>query len=362
MGPRATTGFTTPGFPTAIPVHLFGTGSDGRLYWKEWSANRDNTGPWSGPITDKVLGAPPTAVARWIAGLGADRLDVFAIGVPPDNQLYHWAWPATLPVQAFPSAASWQGPSWLGDVLTSAPEAVSDSQNRMNVFARGPNNELLHLRFEQRSFGVFQHWQRWEDLGGALASAPRAVAPWASAFGARGVLHVFIQDQNNDLRHRWFDGVSWGKWETLAGGVTARPGAATIGSTDTVLVAYNVAGVIETQLWESGAWTRHEILTGSVAPTSEPCVHPPIATWIYAGYRRGEGAHVLAQDANGLLVAKRREVQEWSPPNTWEPAGGGVVVSPPQARVRDPATTVGPSGVDVFARGTNDAAYHWTYQ
>nr|WP_256989105.1 DUF346 domain-containing protein [Bacillus sp. EB106-08-02-XG196] len=54
----------------------------------------------------------------------------------------------------------------LGGTLTSEPAAVSWNPNRIDVFARGQNNNLIHKWWNGRS------WSNWENLGGTLTSAP----------------------------------------------------------------------------------------------------------------------------------------------------------------------------------------------
>jgi len=54
-------------------------------------------------------------------------------------------------------------------------------------------------------------WGGWESLGGILQSTPKAVA-WSA-----NRLDVFGVGTDYALYHRWWDGSSWGGWESLGG-------------------------------------------------------------------------------------------------------------------------------------------------
>ena len=154
--------------------------------------------PRSGvPTQWESLGGTLTSgpgVSSW----AANRLDVFARGT--NNDLMHrWY------------DGNWSGWESLGGTLASDPAAVSWAGNRVDVFAGGPNDDLIHRWYDG-------NWSAWESLGGTLTSGP-GVSSWAA-----NRLDVFVRGPNDDLMHRWYDG-NWSGWESLGGMLTSRPAA-----------------------------------------------------------------------------------------------------------------------------------------
>jgi hypothetical protein len=93
----------------------------------------------------------------------------------------------------------------LGGTLISPPEVVSWDEDRIDVFAVGTDSALWHRWWDGSS------WGGWESLGGVLESTPKAVS-WSA-----GRLDVFAVGTDSALWHRWWDGSSWGGWESLGG-------------------------------------------------------------------------------------------------------------------------------------------------
>jgi autotransporter-associated beta strand protein len=156
------------------------------------------------PLPPESLGGVLTSgpdVSSW----ASNRLDVFAKGT--DNQLWHKWW----------DGASWNGWEPLGGQLTSDPTAVSWGPNRIDVFAKGTDNALWHKWWDGAS------WNGWEPLGGVITSAPD-VSSWGS-----NRLDVFARGTDNALWHKWWDGSSWSGWELLGGALTSGPGAVSWG-------------------------------------------------------------------------------------------------------------------------------------
>ena len=63
-------------------------------------------------------------------------------------------------------------------------------------------------------------WGGWESLGGILESPPKAVS-WSV-----NRLDIFAVGTDSALWHRWWDGSSWGGWESLGGILESPPDAA----------------------------------------------------------------------------------------------------------------------------------------
>jgi glucose/arabinose dehydrogenase len=103
----------------------------------------------------------------------------------------------------------WDGP---GGAIKDAPAVASGSAGRLDVFARGTDNQLWHKWW-------VNGWSHWEPLGGVLASGPAAVA------SSGGRLDVIVKGQDNQLWHRWYQG-AWSAWEPLGGTTNDAPAIA----------------------------------------------------------------------------------------------------------------------------------------
>jgi len=76
-------------------------------------------------------------------------------------------------------------------IVTSAPAVSSTDQNRLQVFARGRNNDLIIKSWNG------SRWTDWQSLGGSLASEPGAVS-----WGGRRI-DVFARGDDDHLYHIW---------------------------------------------------------------------------------------------------------------------------------------------------------------
>jgi SpoIID/LytB domain protein len=253
------------------------------------------------------LGGPLTsgpASTSWAGG----RIDVFAQG--PNNALVHkWF------------DGQWRGLETLPGTITSAPAVSSQGLNRLDVFARGTDNGLWVRSFNNA-------WAPdWTPLGGAATSAP------ASASWAAGRIDLFVRGTDNALWHRWYDG-GWSGWESLGGGLTSAPAVASwspgrldvfIKGTDNALW----------HRWYDGSWKPWESLGGGL--TSAPAA----AAW---GVGRLD---VFVRGTNNGLWQTSYE-------NGWAPyiSRGGTLTSDPAA------SSWGPQRLDIFARGTDNALWH----
>jgi len=86
--------------------------------------------------------------------------------------------------------SSWES---LGGTLASGPDVSSWGDRRLDVFARGTDNALVHKWFDSSG------WSDWESLGGQMTSDPAAVS-----WGSRRI-DVFARGTDSTLVHRWFD-------------------------------------------------------------------------------------------------------------------------------------------------------------
>src|SRR5260370_17986719 len=84
----------------------------------------------------------------------------------------------------------------------------------LDIFAVGTDSALWHRWWDGAS------WGGWESLGGILDSPPGVVS-WAT-----NRLDQFALVTDHALWHRWWDGSSWGAWESLAGCLASPPSPA----------------------------------------------------------------------------------------------------------------------------------------
>ena len=82
----------------------------------------------------------------------------------------------------------------LGGGITSGPDASSWAPGRLDIFARGTDNGLWRIWYENG-------WGSWESLGGGITSNPGAVS-WGN-----GRIDIFARGTDNALWHKYYDGV-----------------------------------------------------------------------------------------------------------------------------------------------------------
>lgn len=188
-------------------IDLFSRANNGHLMHR-WYAN--------GWYPEEDLGgnlpSNPAACCGW-----SGRIDVFYIG-QSGHMLHRW-WNGEW------SEEEDYGGDW---IRTSCPGVASPLRgaagapppvpppDRIDVFARGTNFHLWHMRYEQG-------WpEAWRDLGGGeLLGDPTAVS-----WGGHRVDVFYPSSQNSYLGHRWSDdGDAWSAEEILYRGEGGAPGA-----------------------------------------------------------------------------------------------------------------------------------------
>lgn len=256
-----------------------------------------------------VVTAAP-AVSSW----GNRRLDLFARGT--DNALLHKWW----------DGSTWRGWESLGGVLTSGPAAVSWGPNRIDVFVRGTDDALWHRWWDGSA------WQGWESLGGVLTEAP-AVSSWAA-----GRLDVFVRGTDNGMWHKWFEG-GWSGWEGHGGVLTSAPGAVSWGP-GRVDAFSRAADNSLSHLWWDGSWHGPEARGGTL--TSAPAAASTALNRLSVSFL-GTG---------GILHQETWDGTSWS--NSF-PATGTAWQLGVAAVSRTLSGTV-----DVFTVGSSSAVWHGT--
>lgn len=162
------------GSPTAVwlnngRMHVLCAGTDGALYHKVWDGSQ-----WL-PSHDGLeqLGTDQALYPVAIPSTRPGRVDVFAVGA--SGNVIHKAWDE-VGMSWLPSHTTYDD---LRGVFRGGPTAVTDGLNRIDVFARGTDDQI-HVNTWIGSLGS---WSDWVPQGGnmlgmppvALTSYPKAV-------------------------------------------------------------------------------------------------------------------------------------------------------------------------------------------
>jgi hypothetical protein len=124
-------------------------------------------------VLDAARLAPPSPDGLWVqvAGKGVSK-DTVAI----------W------PLRRTPEWNGWQD---LGGTIVSGPAVSSWAQNRLDVFAKGTDNQLYHKWWDGSS------WHPWQKLGGTFKDSPAAVS-WG-----QNRIDVFVRGMDDHLGQLW---------------------------------------------------------------------------------------------------------------------------------------------------------------
>jgi len=181
-------------------VDTFWRASDRSVWHKVW-----NGSTWQSAGLGGATLADPAAVAT-----GSARLDVFVLGT--DYRLY---------INTWRSGSTWSG--WrlfYNGSFTSSPAATKRYDGGIDLFARGPDNNIVHLYYNLTTGAVST-----TNLGGTMTSAPIAVA---SEAGDR--MTVFARDTDGSLMTRmWSAYYGWYSWVDRPVLIFGRPGVTTRG-------------------------------------------------------------------------------------------------------------------------------------
>lgn len=224
-------------------------------------------------------------------------------------------------------APSWHCCDNLGGNIIGDPEITSWGSGRLDVFARGNNNELWHRYYASNA------WSSWQSLGGALTSGPGAVSR------ASDRVDVVARGSNNSVVHWAWDGTGW-KSDNLGGTATSDPDMA---SWDSSRLDVFIRGT-DNALWHKYSdnagvtWSPWESLGGNLASG------PSAVSWEYGRL------DVVARASDGSVAHWWWHGSGWSSDNL----GGGIVGDPE-------ISSWGPYRLDVFARGTNNELWHRYY-
>ena len=228
-----------------------------------------------------------------------------------------------------------------GGFLLSAPAIVSQGAGQFDVLALGTDNLTYQRHWEG---GVFTGTWQLADVPGywpevkRLVPMPELDAPSAVARSA-GQLDLFRRGPDNTLRWRYFDGASWGDWQSLGGILTSAPAAIALGADGLQVFARGLDGALWYRIFAGGSWASWERLAmpAGITATSAPTVASPQAGQINV-YMRGSDDALWQIQYTGTA---------WG---IWTP-GGGVLGSGVGAAVWN-------SRLDLFAQKTDGTLQH----
>src|SRR3989441_4547833 len=193
-------------------ITLFARGATGELLYREWES-----GSWSelhslGLPVAHIEGSGLAVPADWqVAACSGDptRIDVFARS--PDGDLLHMtasegAWGA---FECLGAPATTSGGIAVPLGLVVPPAVCSAGPDRIDIFAVGQTGELLHTWWDGKS------WSGFDSLGvpvmqfgGTQRSVPLSGPLAACRCGADG-MGVFVRGSGGDLMMKWWDGTRW---------------------------------------------------------------------------------------------------------------------------------------------------------
>jgi hypothetical protein len=232
----------------------------------------------------------------------------------------------------------WTGWRSLGGECYSGPAAVSRASNIMDVFVKGPNENIWATAFTPG------WWGGWWSLGGWATSDP-AVCSMNS-----GQLELFVRGPDNRLYHKWWYGSDWSDWHPMDNNTwSSGPGAVSMtdGRMD-VVVRGNNNQIYHYYYEVFAGWFGPYSLE---APTANGQTYASTAARICSwGNRRLD---VFARGPNNMMY-RRIFDDVWG---KWEPV---LLFSsgPYGCAVESPT----PGHIDLLTVESSGNVYRWMYQ
>lgn len=300
-------------------LDIFVQGADGNIYHKWRDGNKWIPSQTGYNKVGDVAGDGISAVT-W----GPDRLDIFARGKNNNSIWHRWR-----------DGLQWHDWESLEGNASSKPVAVTWGVNRLDVFAQFTDGAVWHKWWDGR------RWEQWESLGGKILGAPSPVA-WGP-----GRLDVSVRGVDKAIHHNTWDGSRWSGWGSLGGSVSSSPAEVSWGPgrLDIIVDGVGQNPTIFHRAWAGG---------GGWQP----------AKWQVIGGSSISGPRAVAAKSNLLdMVIQGPDRAVWHKSwngSSWVPAGtawhslGGSIDGPP---VLSP---LGSLRLEVFARGTNGDLMHWS--
>lgn len=252
--------------------------------------------------------------------------------------------------------------------------ACSTTPNRIELFARSPDGELLHGSTNREARSTFDNLGAPAVLRGDLAIPLGLASPPAVCSSRAGRLDIFAVGQEGDLLHTWRDEEGWSGFESLGklvlAGSTAQQSvpvsgmvaACACGAAGMGVFALGPLGDLLLTWWDGMQWSG---FTSLGAPEVSNDLYPALAVTVpLAGppaacswgsnrldaFVRGQG---------GDLLHKWWDGEVWSDyESLWMPLTADA--EPQRLPFLGPVTacTWGESRLDVFARALDGHLYH----
>lgn len=152
-------------------VHYFVKGGDNRMYVKTLFNNTST--PFQLLISEPSYNDPAAVMPS------NERVDFFY------RDQFGNLW------QKFMIGTLWYPPQFIPGVTYSSPEVVSRDIYSLDLFARGPNNTIIHKR------SINGVWGTWQNLGGSVASGPGA-----ATYASKARIMLFARWTDGTLRYK----------------------------------------------------------------------------------------------------------------------------------------------------------------
>ena len=236
----------------------------------------------------------------------------------------HNTYSPDIKIEIIAPVAVWDG---LGGNITSSPSAITDSQDKTEVWVKG-GDDALWLNIDGS----------WQGKGGYLTSDPFAAEDY------NGRIHVLARGGDNGAWDFIYDPVTQsGEWIGLGGYITEGLTAASDPANHNLMRVAARGG--DEALWtcdldinaKSSSWSFH----GGVL-TSRP----------YIIFDPSGGEHILVRGGDNALWDRNGEWTGSSYIRTWSPLGG-ILANSPVATIEPGAD----SHIAVFAKGGDDAIW-----
>ena len=148
---------------------------------------------------------------------------------------------------------AWRQSMSVTDTVAGRPVVVSWGGSRLDAFARGSANDLIHRWSDD---GVT--WSAWESLGGCIINDP-GVSAWGP--NRLDVIALGCNGSGANVYHKWYDG-SWHDWELLSGRLIGSP-SVTSWSSNRLDIFGEGPDTKLYHLWYNGAWQPWDTFSGT---------------------------------------------------------------------------------------------------
>ena len=243
---------------------------DGSVLVKWWDGNQSP--PWAsigGVATSDPDIAGRTYDSSYVGiPVKVTRIDVVARGA--DGAIWHNSrhdeFTRQVPFDV------WTGWTSLGGGVKSAPTIVTWESGRLDVFARGLDDQLWGNYW-------INEWAGWYPLGGILTSAPEATRRGSNA------IDIFARGADDAVWQKTWTGAAFEEWASLGGDILYSPAAASSRSDRIDVAAVGTDGQVWLNGWDQGNNAWGGWIPSDFSPPafmiSAPELSSPAEGWLY---------------------------------------------------------------------------------